>query len=120
MTASNVPPTKSWLATYAPYALPPGFLTTITAYTVTMPKGLPWKSERALAMMEHLVGVLKTLTLQIVTENNKILWRILDIGSQHPATFIIQTVHSFYPEAEIVASPYQHQETQPPFRRLVL
>jgi GTPase SAR1 family protein len=85
----------------------------IWVYTITLPKGAPWRPALAQTLIESL-RTLGEVTLRIVYDNGQIVWQVLDIGRYYHADGpIAATIRSAYPDADVTVAPYG----EPPFVR---
>ena len=88
-------------------------------YTISLPKGGAWDTERAHSLMEHLAHELGKITFRIVAESDRIVWQLLDMRILAEPSFITRCVLTFYPEAEVDVSRYSHPELPTPAWRWV-
>lgn len=89
-------------------------------YTVRVPKSTPWNPQAATRFMEQLAQKFWRLTFQIVAEHGQLSWRILDLRRGLDPSVLQQTVHAFYPAADIREGPLERESFTEPFYRYVM
>lgn len=71
-----------------------------TAYTIRIPRGMEWNSERMTRFVEQLVYSFAPLLFRIVADEKSIGWEVVDLHGREPQ-YITNAIHVIYPEAHI-------------------
>lgn len=89
-------------------------------YTISLPADIQWQPKQAEHFIEHLLHKFGRLTFQIVAEDGKVMWRILDLRRGFEPNGVVQTIHAFYPDAEVQVSGIVAEPFTKPFYRYVM
>ncbi len=93
----------------------------IRIYTITLPKSTEWQAQAAGGFMAQVLQRMGgRLTFQIIGEEGRIVWRMVDLRRAADPAVITQTVHAFYPAAEVSVQGYTEPEFGEPFYRYVM
>jgi hypothetical protein len=89
----------------------------VQLYTVRLPRGTEWKSERAYQLMNHLVLTFGILTFRIVATPGTIRWQIVDARLGIAPDVLVQAIRSILPEADVEVSALTTPHADAPFYR---
>jgi hypothetical protein len=71
-------------------------------YTVALPRTTSWQPQKAGGLMQDVLLKLGgRATFQIVAEEGRIVWRVIDLRRALSPEVITHAIHAFYPNAEI-------------------
>lgn len=98
----------------------PEFLTTPNRYVVTWPQGTAWEPEMARRFIESLMNAVPRAVVRIVAEPGEIWWEIVDWRVGVTLETVSQTVHAYYPDAQVTFAGNTLAEHAYPFYRYVL
>jgi hypothetical protein len=96
------------------------FTTAPMVYRVTLPRDQSWQPQVSQRFIEHLIRTIPHIALRIVAEQNSIHWEVLDWRTGTSPRTIIQTIHTYYPDAEVAAEPFRFRPGPYPFYRHTL
>ncbi len=111
---------KSWLSRWLNYPRAPNLLDDTKIYRIKVPKGTVWQPERALSLIEHILATLGRTTFQIVAQEGRVFWQLVDIQGGWTPSVITKAICSIYPEAEVEVLSYKPPEVAAPFERQVV
>lgn len=89
-------------------------------YEIALPPGMKWQPQVSIRLVEHLLRSTEHLALRIVAEYNRTWWEILDWRSDEPPEYIIQAIHSYYPDAEVKHEEVSETPVEYPFYRYII
>lgn len=89
----------------------------VRVYTVRLPRGTEWKSERAYQLMNHLLLTFGILTFRIVAKPGAIRWQIVDARLGIAPDVLVQAIRSILPDADVEVSQLTTPHADEPFYR---
>ena len=88
-------------------------------YTVRLPRGVDWKTERAYQFMHHLLATFGHLTFRILAEPGSIRWQVLDLRLGVSPDVVIQAIRAVFPEADVEVGAVGAAHFHEPFYRYI-
>jgi hypothetical protein len=88
-------------------------------YTVRLPRGVDWKTDRAYQFMNHLLATFSYVTFRILAEPGAIRWQVLDLRLGVSPDVVIQAIRAVVPEADVEVSTVGAAHFQEPFYRYI-
>lgn len=98
----------------------PRFVSTPRCYTISLPPNQRWNPEIAWRFVEQLTVTVPGVVLRIVAEPDGIVWQILDWRAGVPVETVMETVHAYYPDAQVEYVDDTLPEREYPFYRYTL
>lgn len=98
----------------------PAFVNPARRYTVALPRQTRWQPDVAWRFMEQLLQTVPRAVLRIVAEQHRISWQILDWRAGVSFETVTQTVHAYYPDAQVEVADDVLPEREYPFYRYTL
>lgn len=90
-------------------------------YTIKITRNIEFNPDTGWRFIEALAKVVPHVIFRIVAKPHTIFWEILDWRSSISSKLIIQTIHNYYPSAEIEISDWVHEERDEyPIRRYTM
>lgn len=96
--------------------LPP--ITSITAYTIRLPKEAEWNSQQALHLIEQLLSAFPQFAVRIAADHSQIVWQLLDLTQSAP-TVVESMLRACYPLAEITVETLEDPPLKGEYFRFV-
>lgn len=92
-----------------------------SAYTIRLPRGVEWNSERSIRLVEQLLYSFAPLMFRVTADDRSIRWQVVDLQGRNPE-MIENAIRISFPEADVRRCNLLEDEalSQTPLYRLTL